>query len=94
MFCYLSFRIWTSLRNQFPRLKSGLALVRLLAFHRFLEGFINLVKSIIDHPEMLELRECLVVEYADEFVAIAGNMRLRAVVEAASISDHEIREGQ
>ena len=53
------------------------------------DRFVKLVKSIIDHPEMLELRECLVVEYADEFVAIAGNMRLRAVVEAASISDEE-----
>jgi len=53
------------------------------------ERFAKLVRSIIDHPEMLELRECLVVEYADEYVAIAGNMRLRAVVEASAISDEE-----
>ncbi|WP_131535507.1 hypothetical protein [Pedobacter nototheniae] len=53
------------------------------------ERFAKLVRSIIDHPEMLELRECLVVEYADEFVAIAGNMRLRAVVEASSMSEDE-----
>lgn len=53
------------------------------------ERFAKLVRSIIDHPEMLELRECLVVEYADEYVAIAGNMRLRGVVEVSSMSDDD-----
>lgn len=53
------------------------------------DRFAKLVRSIIDHPEMLKLRECLVVEYEDEFVAIAGNMRLRAVVEASSMPDDE-----
>jgi hypothetical protein len=27
------------------------------------DRFAKLVRSIIDHPEMLELRECLIVEY-------------------------------
>lgn len=54
------------------------------------ERFVKLVRSIIDHPEMLDLREILVVEYANQYVVIAGNMRLRAVVEAAAISDADL----
>jgi len=53
------------------------------------ERFARLVKSIIDHPEMLTMRECLVVEYADAYVAIAGNMRLRATIEAAAMPGDE-----
>lgn len=37
-----------------------------------------LVKSIEDAPEMLRLRELLVVEHGKKFVVIGGNMRLRA----------------
>ncbi len=61
---------------------------RLIKDHRFEK----LVQSIKDHPEMLEMRECIVVPYADEYVAIAGNMRLRATLEAAAMSDDEFAE--
>lgn len=37
-----------------------------------------LVRSISDAPEMLTLRELLVVEHGAKFVAIGGNMRLAA----------------
>lgn len=40
-----------------------------------------LVKSIEDAPEMLKLRELLVVEHGNKFVVIGGNMRLRACKE-------------
>ncbi len=43
------------------------------------EKFQKLVKSIQDDPEMLELRELIVVPYGKGFVVIAGNMRLRAM---------------
>lgn len=46
------------------------------------EKFEKLVQSVKDDPEMLNLREILVFPYADAYVAIAGNMRLRACVEA------------
>lgn len=39
------------------------------------------MKSIKDTPEMLELRELIVFPFADTFVVIAGNMRLRALKE-------------
>ena len=40
-----------------------------------------LVKSIEDAPEMLKLRELLVVEHGNKYVVIGGNMRLRACKE-------------
>lgn len=43
------------------------------------EKFQKLVKSIQDDPEMLELRELIVVPSGKIFVVIAGNMRLRAM---------------
>ena len=43
------------------------------------EKFQKLVKSIQDDPEMLELRELIVVPSGKTFVVIAGNMRLRAM---------------
>jgi len=46
------------------------------------DKFIKLVQSIKDDPELLELRECLVVPYAGEYVVIAGNMRLKASIDA------------
>ncbi|WP_262246998.1 ParB/RepB/Spo0J family partition protein [Parapedobacter soli] len=46
------------------------------------EKFAKLVQSVKDDPEMLGLREILVFPYADVYVAIAGNMRLRACIEA------------
>lgn len=54
--------------------------------------FEKLVQFIKNHTEMLEMREYLVVPYADEYVAIAGNMRLRATLEAAAMSDDEFAE--
>lgn len=41
--------------------------------------FEKLKKSIQDAPEMLGLRELLVVPFEDYFVVICGNMRLRAL---------------
>jgi hypothetical protein len=43
--------------------------------------FEKLVQSIKDDPEMLELRELLVVPFNDCFLVIGGNMRLRAMRE-------------
>ena len=40
-----------------------------------------LLKSIQDDPEMMELRELIVVPHDDTFVVIGGNMRLRALQE-------------
>lgn len=40
--------------------------------------FNKLVKSISDAPEMLELREIIVTKFENRFVAVCGNMRLRA----------------
>lgn len=40
--------------------------------------FLKLVKSIEDAPEMLEYRTLLVYPQKDKFIAICGNMRLRA----------------
>ena len=45
------------------------------------ERYKALVKSIEDAPEMLRLRELLVVEHGKHFVVIGGNMRLRACLE-------------
>lgn len=41
--------------------------------------FRKLMNSIKEDPEMLELRELLVIPYKDDFVVIAGNMRLMAM---------------
>jgi hypothetical protein len=53
------------------------------------DKFDKLVKSIIDHPEMLHLRECIVTPYADVYVILAGNMRHRAFTAVAAMSDDE-----
>jgi hypothetical protein len=45
------------------------------------ERYKAMVKSIEDAPEMLKLRELLVVEHGSKFVVIGGNMRLRACKE-------------
>lgn len=45
------------------------------------DKFEKLKKSILDDPEFMQLRELVVVEYADEFVIIGGNMRFRACVD-------------
>ena len=45
------------------------------------EKFDKLKKSIIDDPEMLALRELIVVPHEGKFICIAGNMRLRALRE-------------
>lgn len=43
--------------------------------------FEKLVKSIKDDPEMLELRELIVIPFNQTFLVIGGNMRLRAMRE-------------
>jgi len=53
------------------------------------ERFLKLVKSIIDAPEMLRLRELLITPYAEKYVAIGGNMRLRACVHIQGMSNEE-----
>lgn len=45
------------------------------------DRFEALKKSIQDFPDMLELREVIVVEFGKKFVVIGGNMRLRAMKE-------------
>lgn len=45
------------------------------------EKFEKLKQSIIDNPEMLELRELLVYEHEGKFICIGGNMRFRACKE-------------
>jgi hypothetical protein len=45
------------------------------------ERFELLKKSISDAPEMLSLREVLVVKHGDKYVAVGGNMRFRACKE-------------
>ena len=42
------------------------------------ERFEALRKSIQDAPEMLQLRELIVIPFGGKYVVIAGNMRLRA----------------
>lgn len=46
------------------------------------DKFEKLVNSIIEDPEMLSLREILVYPHDGKYVAIGGNMRLRACAEA------------
>lgn len=45
------------------------------------EKFKKLVKSIEENPEMTSLREILVYPYNGKYVAIGGNMRLKAMKE-------------
>lgn len=45
------------------------------------ERFESLRQSIIDDPEMLELRELLVYPFDGKYVVIGGNMRLRALAD-------------
>lgn len=45
------------------------------------EKFEKLVKSILDDPEMLEHRGQMVYPFKAKYVAIGGNMRLRAIHE-------------
>ena len=45
------------------------------------DRFEKLVKSIEDHPEMLELRELIVYPLEKDYIVIGGNMRLRAMQE-------------
>jgi hypothetical protein len=46
-----------------------------------------LLRSIIDDPDMLELRECIVIPYADAYVALAGNMRYKATAEIVNLDE-------
>lgn len=46
-----------------------------------------LIRSIEDDPEMIELRECIVYPYADAYVTIAGNFRLRCTIAVRSMDE-------
>lgn len=43
--------------------------------------FKKLIQSIKDDPEMLELRELIVLPYKHQFIVIAGNQRLKACID-------------
>lgn len=43
------------------------------------ESYERLKQSIMDDPEMLELREVIVYPHGKDYIAICGNMRLRAM---------------
>lgn len=43
--------------------------------------FEKLKKSIQDDPEMLALRECIVIPYDKKYIVICGNMRLKACID-------------
>jgi hypothetical protein len=51
------------------------------------ERYDALLKSIIDDPDMLELRECIVIPYADAYLVLAGNMRHKATVEIVNLDE-------
>jgi len=51
------------------------------------ERYEALVKSIKDDPDMLELRECIVIPYAGIYVALAGNMRHKATAEIVNMDE-------
>jgi len=46
-----------------------------------------LFRSIVDDPDMLELRECIVISYADAYVALAGNMRYKLTAEIVNLDE-------
>ncbi|MDD7317140.1 MAG: ParB/RepB/Spo0J family partition protein, partial [Prevotellaceae bacterium] len=46
----------------------------------------KLKRSILDNPEMLQLRGILVYPHGDKYIVIGGNMRLRAMVELGMTS--------
>ncbi|WP_308558926.1 ParB/RepB/Spo0J family partition protein [uncultured Porphyromonas sp.] len=46
----------------------------------------KLKRSILNNPEMLQLRGILVYPHGDKYIVIGGNMRLRAMVELGMTS--------
>ena len=46
----------------------------------------KLKRSILDNPDMLQLRGILVYPHGDKYIVIGGNMRLRAMVELGMTS--------
>ena len=46
------------------------------------DKFQKLVKSILDNPEMMRIREVVVYDTGKELVVVGGNMRARAALEA------------
>ena len=52
------------------------------------EKFELLKQSLIDSPDMLELRELIVYPYKDKYIVIAGNMRLRVLREIGEKKAH------
>jgi hypothetical protein len=51
------------------------------------ERYEALLRSIVDDPDMLELRECIVIPYADAYLVLAGNMRHKATVEIVNLDE-------
>lgn len=51
-----------------------------------LDKLAKLKRSILDNPEMLQLRGILVYPHGDKYIVIGGNMRLRAMVELGMTS--------
>lgn len=49
------------------------------------EKYEKLKQSIKDDPELLDIREIVVIPYADEYVIIGGNMRFRACIDVGII---------
>lgn len=49
-----------------------------------------LKKSILMHPEMLELRGLMVFPFGERFVSIGGNMRYQALTEISKMSPAEV----
>jgi ParB-like chromosome segregation protein Spo0J len=45
------------------------------------DKFEKLLKSLEDDPEMMELREIIVIPHENHYIAICGNMRLKALQE-------------
>jgi len=51
------------------------------------ERYEALLRSIVDDPDLLELRECIVIPYADAYVSLAGNMRRKATAEIVNLDE-------
>lgn len=49
----------------------------------------KLKQSIIDHPEMLDIRELLVFPLGKKYVIVGGNMRMRAIQEVIEMPASE-----
>lgn len=53
------------------------------------DQFKKLKQSIIDDPEMMDIRECMVIPHGKRFVVFGGNMRREAVLEIIKMPQAE-----